>query len=62
MEDWIATAINSAKDQIQKDAAVANDTLSCNRWIASSFAVLAVTKRRNRHLYVRIIWVHVGSL
>jgi|SRR5262245_16728848 len=36
MEDWIAKAINSAKDFIQKDAAVANDALSCDRWIASS--------------------------
>jgi hypothetical protein len=36
MEDWIARATNSTKDHIQKDAAVAKDTLRFNRWIASS--------------------------
>jgi hypothetical protein len=36
MEDWIAGAIKSAKNHFQKDAAVAKDALTCNRWIASS--------------------------
>src|SRR5215813_10194264 len=44
MEDWIAKAINSAKDHIQKDAAVANDRLSCNRWIASSALQKAIRR------------------
>jgi replication-associated recombination protein RarA len=36
MEDWIARAINPAENHTQKDAAVAKDALTCNRWIASS--------------------------
>ena len=44
MEDWIARAINSAKNHIQKHAAVAKDALSCSRWIASS-ALQKATRR-----------------
>src|SRR5262249_36358230 len=44
MEDWIAKAINSAKDSIQNDAAVANDALSCNRWIAASALQKAIRR------------------
>ncbi len=44
MEDWIASAINSAKNQIQKNAVVVKDTLRCNRWIASSFLQKAVRR------------------
>src|SRR5262249_35968284 len=44
MEDWIARAINSAKDSIQKDAAVANNALSCNRWIAASALQKAIRR------------------
>jgi hypothetical protein len=44
MEDWIARAINSAKDPIQKDAAVVKDALRCNRWIASSALQKAIRR------------------
>jgi hypothetical protein len=44
MEDWIARAINSAKNHIQKDAAVAKDALCCNRWIASSALQKAIRR------------------
>jgi replication-associated recombination protein RarA len=44
MEDWIARAINSAKNHIQKDAAVAKDVLNCNRWIASSALQKAIRR------------------
>src|SRR5262249_39308836 len=44
MEDWIARAINSAKDHIQKDAVVAKDALTCNRWIASSASQKAIRR------------------
>lgn len=44
MEDWIARAVNSAKDYIQHDAAVAKDALRCNRWIASSALQKAVRR------------------
>src|SRR5262249_41363092 len=43
-EDWIASAINSAKNHTQKDAAVAKDALRCNRWIASSALQKAVRR------------------
>jgi replication-associated recombination protein RarA len=43
MEDWIARAINSAKD-LQKDAAVVKDSLRCNRWIASSALQKAIRR------------------
>jgi hypothetical protein len=39
MEDWIAGAIKSAKNHFQKDAAVAKDALTCNRWIARRIVV-----------------------
>ena len=44
MEDWIARAINSAKNHILKDAAVAKDALNCNRWIASSALQKAIRR------------------
>ncbi len=44
MEDWIASAINSAKNQIQKNAVVVKDTLRCNRWIASSALQKAIRR------------------
>jgi hypothetical protein len=44
MEDWIASAISSAKNQIQKNAAVAKDALRCNRWIASSALQKAIRR------------------
>jgi hypothetical protein len=44
MEDWIARAINSARDYIQKDAAVAKDALRCDRWIASSALQKAIRR------------------
>jgi replication-associated recombination protein RarA len=43
MEDWIARATHSAKNPIQKDAAV-KDALRCNRWIASSALQKAVRR------------------
>ena len=44
MEDWIARAINSAKNHIPIDAAVAKDILNCNRWIASSALQKAIRR------------------
>jgi MgsA AAA+ ATPase C terminal len=44
MGDWIARAINPAKNHTQKDAAVAKDALRCNRWIASSALQKAVRR------------------
>jgi hypothetical protein len=44
MGDWIARAIKSAKNPIQKDAAVVKDDLRCNRWIASSALQKAVRR------------------
>ncbi len=44
MENWIARAINPAKNHTQKDAAVAEDALTCNRWIASSALQKAVRR------------------
>jgi replication-associated recombination protein RarA len=44
MEDWIARAINSAKNHIQKHATVAKDVLHCNRWIASSALQKAIRR------------------
>src|SRR5215472_14653239 len=44
MEDWIARAIKSANNYIQKDAAVAKDALRCNRWIASSALQKAIRR------------------
>jgi hypothetical protein len=44
MEDWIARAINPAKNHTQKDAAVAKDALTCNRWIASSALQKAIRR------------------
>jgi hypothetical protein len=44
MEDWIARAINPAKNHTQKDAALAKDALTCNRWIASSALQKAIRR------------------
>src|SRR5262249_37235866 len=44
MEDWIARAINPAKNHIQKDAAVEKDALTCNRWIAASALQKAIRR------------------
>src|SRR5262249_5508100 len=55
MEDWIARAINSAKDYIQKDAAVAKDALSCNRWIAAS-ALQKAIRRGDPALALRAVF------
>ena len=44
MEDWIARAINSAKNYIQKNAAVTKDALRCSRWIASSALQKAIRR------------------
>src|SRR5215471_3043647 len=44
MEDWIVRAINSAKNHIQKDPAVAKDALTCSRWIASSALQKAIRR------------------
>ncbi len=44
MEDWIARAINSANNHIQKHAPVAKDALRCNRWIASSALQKAIRR------------------
>ena len=39
-----AGAIKSAKNHFQKDAAVAKDALTCNRWIASSALQKAIRR------------------
>ena len=44
MEDWIAKAINSVRDYIPTDVAVAKDALTCNRWIASSALQKAIRR------------------
>src|SRR5262249_24957654 len=44
MEDWIARAINSARNYIQDNPVVAIDALSCNRWIASSALQKAIRR------------------
>ena len=44
MQDWIARAVNSAKDYIPKDAAVAKECLHCNQWIASSALQKAIRR------------------
>ncbi len=44
MEDWIAKAIESANDHLQKDAAVTKDALPCNCWIASSALQKAIRR------------------